>query len=96
MPFMSPPLSGAGRERFLRTCNCDVFLKQILNRTNNIFELVTVQPVLSNRPTDRNVILSDEIYFSPEENKLRLKGTDNSGDFGRTEQSIKRTATADE
>ncbi|VVC40589.1 Hypothetical protein CINCED_3A019101 [Cinara cedri] len=46
----------------------------ILNRTNNIFELVTVQPVLSNRPTDRHVILSDETYFSPEENKLRLKG----------------------
>ncbi|KAL5241209.1 hypothetical protein ACI65C_008619 [Semiaphis heraclei] len=46
----------------------------ILNRTNNIFELVTVQPVLSNRPTDRHVILSDESYFSPEENKLRLKG----------------------
>ena len=45
-----------------------------MNRTNNIFELVTVQPVLSNRPTDRHVILSDESYFSPEENKLRLKG----------------------
>jgi len=49
-------------------------MKQILNRTNNIFELVTVQPVLSNRATDRHVILSDESYFSPEENKLRLKG----------------------
>lgn len=31
--------------------------------------------MLSNRPTDRHVILSDESYFSPEENKLRLKGT---------------------
>ncbi|XP_050525480.1 soluble guanylate cyclase 88E-like isoform X2 [Daktulosphaira vitifoliae] len=46
----------------------------ILNRTNNIFELVTVQSVLANRPSERHVILSDESYFSPEENKLRLKG----------------------
>ncbi|XP_050441518.1 soluble guanylate cyclase 88E-like [Adelges cooleyi] len=48
--------------------------EMILNRTNNIFELVTVQAVLSNRPSERHVILSDESYFSPEENKLRLKG----------------------
>ncbi|EEB09977.1 Soluble guanylate cyclase gcy-31, putative [Pediculus humanus corporis] len=49
----------------------------ILNRTNNIFELVTVEPVLTERPTDRKrnyLILSDESDDSPNEKHLRLKG----------------------
>lgn len=49
----------------------------ILNRTNNIFELVTVEPVLTERPADRkrnHVILSDESDDSPNEKHLRLKG----------------------
>lgn len=48
----------------------------ILNRTNNIFELVTVEPVLTERPGDRKrneVILSDEME-NPEDKTLRLKG----------------------
>ncbi|KAL0272964.1 UNVERIFIED_CONTAM: hypothetical protein PYX00_005752 [Menopon gallinae] len=49
----------------------------ILNRTNNIFELVTVEPVLTERPGDRkrnHLILSDESDDSPNEKHLRLKG----------------------
>ncbi|KAK6625789.1 Soluble guanylate cyclase 88E [Polyplax serrata] len=49
----------------------------ILNRTNNIFELVTVEPVLTERPMDRKrnyLILSDESDDSPNEKHLRLKG----------------------
>ncbi|XP_049836050.1 soluble guanylate cyclase 88E [Schistocerca gregaria] len=48
----------------------------ILNRTNNIFELVTVEPVLTERPSDRKkheIILSDQ-SDSVDEKKLRLKG----------------------
>ncbi|XP_067000189.2 soluble guanylate cyclase 88E [Anabrus simplex] len=48
----------------------------ILNRTNNIFELVTVEPVLSERLTDRRgneLILSDEANVIDDKN-LRLKG----------------------
>jgi signal peptidase I len=51
---------------------------QILNRTNNIFELVTVEPVLTERPSDRKgdiVLLSDETDGLPDDMKLRLKGT---------------------
>ena len=50
---------------------------QILNRTNNIFELVTVEPVLTERPSDRKkdvVLLSDESDGLPDDKKLRLKG----------------------
>ncbi|PNF14028.1 Soluble guanylate cyclase 88E [Cryptotermes secundus] len=49
----------------------------ILNRTNNIFELVTVEPVLTERPSDRKrdvVLLSDESDGLPDDKKLRLKG----------------------
>ncbi|CAG2057666.1 unnamed protein product [Timema podura] len=49
----------------------------ILNRTNNIFELVTVEPVLTERPTDRKrneVVLSDESNGGPDDKTLRLKG----------------------
>ena len=52
-------------------------LLQILNRTNNIFELVTVEPVLTERPSDRKkdiVLLSDESDGLPDDKKLRLKG----------------------
>ena len=55
---------------------------QILNRTNNIFELVTVEPVLTERPSDRKkdiVLLSDESDGLPDDKKLRLKGTYKSG-----------------
>jgi guanylate cyclase len=55
----------------------DVFLLQILNRTNNIFELVTVEPVLTERPSDRKrdiVLLSDESDGLPDDKTLRLKG----------------------
>jgi guanylate cyclase len=55
---------------------CGFFL-QILNRTNNIFELVTVEPVLTERPSDRKrdiVLLSDESDGLPDDKKLRLKG----------------------
>lgn len=49
---------------------------QILNRTNNIFELVTVEPILNDhRPPERtrDLILSDEIDVAEDRN-LRLKG----------------------
>lgn len=48
---------------------------QILNRTNNIFELVSVYPILNDRPSDRSgdVILSDEMDTTEDRN-LRLKG----------------------
>nr|XP_012147275.1 PREDICTED: soluble guanylate cyclase 88E isoform X3 [Megachile rotundata] len=48
----------------------------ILNRTNNIFELVTVEPILTERPPDRQreeLILSDELD-SIDDRTLRLKG----------------------
>ena len=50
---------------------------QILNRTNNIFELVTVEPVLKARSNDSfedRIIMSDESDAEPDERKLRLKG----------------------
>jgi hypothetical protein len=49
---------------------------QILNRTNNIFELVTVEPILTDRPPDRQrneILLSDELE-SVDDRTLRLKG----------------------
>ncbi|XP_018913543.2 soluble guanylate cyclase 88E isoform X1 [Bemisia tabaci] len=49
----------------------------ILNRTNNIFELVTIESVLHKSALDRRqdtVILSDELESSPDDKKLRLKG----------------------
>lgn len=48
---------------------------QILNRTNNIFELVTVYPILNDGPTERtgDIILSDEMDTTEDRN-LRLKG----------------------
>lgn len=58
-----------------RRYKCNRML-QILNRTNNIFELVTVEPILSDRPVDRmrpETILSDEMEVSEDRN-LRLKG----------------------
>uniref|UniRef100_A0ABD2WMC2 guanylate cyclase n=1 Tax=Trichogramma kaykai TaxID=54128 RepID=A0ABD2WMC2_9HYME len=48
----------------------------ILNRTNNIFELVSVEPVLAERPSDRRkqqMFLLNEID-SQEDRVLRLKG----------------------
>ncbi|OAD55536.1 Soluble guanylate cyclase 88E [Eufriesea mexicana] len=48
----------------------------ILNRTNNIFELVTVEPILTERPSDRHrneILLSDELD-SVDDRTLRLKG----------------------
>ncbi|XP_066597958.1 soluble guanylate cyclase 88E isoform X2 [Prorops nasuta] len=48
----------------------------ILNRTNNIFELVTVEPVLTERPADRQrheIVMSDELG-AVDEKTLRLKG----------------------
>jgi guanylate cyclase len=54
-----------------------ILLLQILNRTNNIFELVTVEPVLTERPSDRKrdiVLLSDESDGLPDDKNLRLKG----------------------
>ncbi|XP_053979004.1 soluble guanylate cyclase 88E isoform X2 [Hylaeus volcanicus] len=48
----------------------------ILNRTNNIFELVTVEPILTERPSDRQrneIFLSDELD-SVDDRTLRLKG----------------------
>ncbi|XP_065207250.1 soluble guanylate cyclase 88E isoform X2 [Planococcus citri] len=51
--------------------------QNILNRTNNIFELVTVEPVLTKRPSDRSldsIIMSDESDGGPDDRKLRLKG----------------------
>ncbi|XP_029175781.1 soluble guanylate cyclase 88E [Nylanderia fulva] len=50
--------------------------QSILNRTNNIFELVTVEPVLTDRLNDRHrneVLLSDELE-TIEDKTLRLKG----------------------
>lgn len=48
---------------------------QILNRTNNIFELVSVYPILNDRPSERTgeIILSDEMDTTEDRN-LRLKG----------------------
>lgn len=48
---------------------------QILNRTNNIFELVSVYPILNDRPSERtgDIILSDEMDTTEDRN-LRLKG----------------------
>uniref|UniRef100_A0A8D9FAL6 guanylate cyclase n=1 Tax=Cacopsylla melanoneura TaxID=428564 RepID=A0A8D9FAL6_9HEMI len=49
----------------------------ILNRTNNIFELVTVEPVLTERQSAKRsnmLVLSDEIETDFDEKKLRLKG----------------------
>ncbi|XP_069696916.1 soluble guanylate cyclase 88E [Periplaneta americana] len=51
--------------------------QSILNRTNNIFELVTVEPVLTERPPDRKrdvIILSDETDGLQDDKNLRLKG----------------------
>ncbi|RZF48553.1 hypothetical protein LSTR_LSTR011168 [Laodelphax striatellus] len=51
--------------------------QSILNRTNNIFELVTVEPVLTEKPTDRKrdvVLMSDESDGNVDEKHLRLKG----------------------
>ncbi|CAH1958014.1 unnamed protein product [Acanthoscelides obtectus] len=49
----------------------------ILNRTNNIFELVTVEPILNDNPPAEcrrhDVALSDEMELSEDRN-LRLKG----------------------
>ncbi|CAG9857899.1 unnamed protein product [Phyllotreta striolata] len=48
----------------------------ILNRTNNIFELVTVEPVLNDKPSERRgreLVLSDEMEVSEDRN-LKLKG----------------------
>ncbi|CAG9840183.1 unnamed protein product [Diabrotica balteata] len=48
----------------------------ILNRTNNIFELVTVEPILNDKPSGRRgheLLLSDEMEVSEDKN-LRLKG----------------------
>ncbi|XP_056638984.1 soluble guanylate cyclase 88E [Diorhabda sublineata] len=49
----------------------------ILNRTNNIFELVTVEPILNDKPSERKrgheLVLSDEMEMSEDRN-LRLKG----------------------
>ncbi|XP_014485315.1 PREDICTED: soluble guanylate cyclase 88E isoform X2 [Dinoponera quadriceps] len=50
--------------------------QSILNRTNNIFELVTVEPVLTERLNDRHrneIFLSDELE-TVEDKTLRLKG----------------------
>lgn len=50
---------------------------QILNRTNNVFELVTVEPVLktrSNESLEERIIMSDESDPAPHDRKLRLKG----------------------
>ena len=49
---------------------------QILNRTNNIFELVSVEPVLTERPSDRkdnHIMMSDE-QDAQDDKTLRLKG----------------------
>ncbi|XP_011500910.1 PREDICTED: soluble guanylate cyclase 88E-like [Ceratosolen solmsi marchali] len=50
--------------------------QSILNRTNNIFELVSVEPVLAERPSDRrknDLVLGHEIDIQ-EDRTLRLKG----------------------
>lgn len=46
---------------------------QILNRTNNIFELVTVEPVPDRLETHNKDILGSDIE-SDENRNLRLKG----------------------
>ncbi|CAG9761982.1 unnamed protein product [Ceutorhynchus assimilis] len=47
----------------------------ILNRTNNIFELVTVEPILNDKPSGRQeLVMSDEMDSFYEEKNLRLKG----------------------
>ncbi|KAG8038557.1 hypothetical protein G9C98_006253 [Cotesia typhae] len=49
----------------------------ILHRTNNIFELVSVEPVLTERPSDRKkhaLILSDDEENLSDDKTLRLKG----------------------
>lgn len=54
----------------------DHVVPQILNRTNNIFELVTVEAVMHEKaPDKRNELLrlSDETDFATDKN-LRLKG----------------------
>ncbi|KAF5301430.1 hypothetical protein FQA39_LY02159 [Lamprigera yunnana] len=48
----------------------------ILNRTNNIFELLSVEPVLNDKPNEKNkreMLLSEE-HEGQEEKNLRLKG----------------------
>ncbi|XP_044749063.1 soluble guanylate cyclase 88E isoform X2 [Coccinella septempunctata] len=47
----------------------------ILNRTNNIFELVSVEPIINEKPNDRpaEVLFSDDME-STEDKSLRLKG----------------------
>lgn len=57
-------------------CSNTTFPPQILNRTNNIFELVTVEPILTERPSDRhgNEILLSEELDSVDDRALRLKG----------------------
>lgn len=49
---------------------------QILNRTNNIFELVTVEPVPDqpNNDSTKNEIFLNEETDNDEEKNLRLKG----------------------
>ena len=51
--------------------------QSILNRTNNIFELLSVEPVLTDRPVDRGknvIMLSDNSMNSADDKTLRLKG----------------------
>ena len=48
---------------------------QILNRTNNIFELVSVEAILPDQPQDKTRIpLSDDSDILIDEKNLRLKG----------------------
>ncbi|GLV35342.1 Guanylyl cyclase at 88E [Carabus blaptoides fortunei] len=48
----------------------------ILNRTNNIFELLSVDPVLKDVPGDkrRNEVMLSTDFVMPEERNIRLKG----------------------
>lgn len=49
---------------------------QILNRTNNIFELVTVEPIINDKHSSdgqRQVALTEELD-NLEDKNLRLKG----------------------
>ncbi|KAH0557648.1 soluble guanylate cyclase 88E [Cotesia glomerata] len=51
--------------------------QSILHRTNNIFELVSVEPVLTERPSDRKkhaLLLSDDEENLSDDKTLRLKG----------------------
>lgn len=48
--------------------------KQILNRTNNIFELVTVEPVPDRLETHNRDILGPDIDNDDQNRNLRLKG----------------------